>query len=272
MSEPATERGVDALKQMKRRDFFGPICTQIVYNVPDTVRNVVNYDPEQCEKERFGSIKEYKKFKADISRRTHYRNFMENFSPTSLYSTLTFDNEWEVHTFFEAKNVRRRYIRALKRAFPDAVIFLYMGRGKATNRIHFHMVSEGLPEDVISKKWKYGSVVRIEHLREHCYYGGIDHGADYAGLANYLFDHWTEEIGGHRWFQTKNARKPEREEPTEVNVRGGYSEKRPPRTPKGYKLVEIKSTKYGYLFFKYVVEPKKPQRKRRRKKPGQKTE
>lgn len=259
------------VKTMKDRTFFGPICIQRVYNVPDGARNISQYDPEKAKRERFDDEAAYDKFKAEISRRKHYRNFMDNFSPSSLYSTLTFATEWEVHTFDEARIVRRRYIRVLRHAFPDAVIFLYMGRGKATNRIHFHMVSEGVPEDVIQKKWKYGSVVRIEHLREHCYYGGIDHGADYAGLANYLFDHWTEEVGGHRWFQTKNARKPKPEEPTEVKIRGGYSEKRPPQAPKGYKLVEIKKTKYGFYSFKYVLIPPPHIRGSKRKNTGQQT-
>ena len=35
-----------------------------------------------------------------------------------------------------------------------------------------------------------------------------------------------------------------------------------PRPPKGYILVETKSTKYGYLYFKYVLEPPKRKRKR----------
>lgn len=257
------------MRRMKRRTFSGPICEQIVYSVPDRVRDTADYDPEKIDKQRFESEAEYEKFKEGISRRKHYKKFMANFTPNSLYSTLTFDNEWEVHTFEDAKIVRRRYIRALKRAYPDAVIFLYMGRGKATSRIHFHMVSNGIPEVYISGKWKYGSVVRIEHLREHCYYSGIDHGADYAGLANYLLDHWTEEVGGHRWFQTKNAKEPDQEEPTEVKVRGGYSEKRPPKAPKGYKLVETKATKYGYLYYKYVLEPKTMTKRKRRKNSGQ---
>ena len=74
-----------------------------------------------------------------------------------------------------------------------------MGRGKGTHRIHFHMVSEGIPEEQIRKLWGMGEIVRIEHLREHNYYSGIDHGQDYTGLANYLFGHWTPEQGGHRW-------------------------------------------------------------------------
>ncbi len=248
------------MKQAKRRTFFGPVCEQIIYNVPDGAKNPALYDPELAKKDRFENQEEYDKFKITISRRKHYQNFQANFSPSSLYSTLTFDDEYEVHTFQEAKQVRRNFIRALRRACPDGVIFLYMGRGKSTHRIHFHMVSEGIPEEVISEKWKYGKVKRISHLREHCYYDGVDHGPDYKGLANYLFNHWTEEIGGHRWFQTRNARKPEKEEPTEVHIRGGYTLDRPPRAPKGYTLVESKATKYGFLYFKYVaVQPKKKQ-------------
>lgn len=250
------------MKKMKRRMFAGSVCEQIVYNVSDRVRDLYNYEPERIPKERFPTEEAYKKFKLDISRRNHFRGFHANFSPTSLYSTLTFDDDNEVHTFDEARIIRKRFTRALKRAYPNAVIFLYMGRGKTTNRIHFHMVSEGIPKQFISEKWKHGKIKLITHLRKHCWYDGKDHGQDYTGLANYLFNHWTEEVGGHHWFQTKNARKPEREDPTEVNVRGGYSEKRPPRAPKGYKLVETKATKYGYLYFKYVLElPQKSRRK-----------
>ncbi|MBP3478104.1 MAG: hypothetical protein J6K03_01305 [Oscillospiraceae bacterium] len=244
------------MKQMKRRFFMGAICEQVVHNVSDGVKNIEEYDPEKIRKDRFESEEAYLKFKTEISRRNHLRQFHANFSPTSIYCTPTFDDEWEVHTFEEAKIVRKRFVQALKRAYPDAVIFLYMGRGKSTNRIHFHMVSEGIPEEFIKKKWKYGQVRHPEHLREHCWYDGVDHGQDYTGLANYLFNHWTEEVGGHRYFRTKNARKPDKEPATEVHIRGGYSEKRPPVAPKGYKLVDIKATKYGCIYFKYVVIPK----------------
>ena len=125
---------------------------------------------------------------------------------------------------------------------------MYMGRGKSTHRIHFHMVSEGVPQELISKLWKYGEVKRISRLRAHNYYNGIDHGQDYTGLANYLFDH---------------LREPEKGKPAEV--RREYSPRRPPRTPKGYILVESKSTKYGYLYFKYVRQPGQNRRGGRRK-------
>ena len=118
-----------------------------------------------------------------------------------------------------------------------------------------HMLSEGVPEELIRRQWYLGSVVRIEHLKGHNYYDGVDHGQDYTGLANYLFDHWTPEQGGHRWKPTKNLRQPERENPKEIKRQ--YSEQKPPRAPKGYVLVESKATRYGYLYFKYVRIPPK---------------
>lgn len=257
------------MSQMKRRIFSGAICEQYVYNVPDGIRNVINYDPEKITKDRFEDEEAYEKFKEGISRRKHRRQFHANFSPSSLYSTLTFDDDYEVHTFQEAKRVRRNFLRVLKNGFPEAVVFFYMGRGKSTKRIHFHMVSEGIPEEFINKKWKYGKVKLIAHLREHNYFNGVDHGQDYTGLADYLFDHWTEEVGGHRWMQTKNAKKPDAERPKKVHVRGGYSKKRPPIAPDGYKLVEIKATKYGYYYFKYVVIPPKHTRRKQPENTGQ---
>lgn len=248
-------------KLMKRRIFSGSICEQLVYSVSDGVKNPSDYTPEKRNKKRFKDAEEYERFKLEIARRKHHRNFHANFGPGSIYSTLTFDDDWEVHTFQDAKRIRNNFVRALQRRYPDAVIFLYMGRGKGTDRIHFHMVSKGIPEAFISDKWKYGSVKRFSKLREHNWYDGVDHGQDYTGLANYLFDHWTPEVGGHRWFQTKNALKSDIEKPTEVKVHGGYSAKNPPKPPKGYKLVEIKSTKYGYWYFKYVVEPPKDPRR-----------
>ena len=137
----------------------------------------------------------------------------------------------QVHTFSEAKKIRDRYIRRLKYDYPDAVIFAYLGRGKSTHRIHMHMLVDGVPPEVIRKKWGQGSVLRVDRLREHNYYNGIDHGQDYTGLANYLFDHWTPEQGGHRWKQTKNARRPDIE--NAKPVRRAYSESRPPAAPKG---------------------------------------
>lgn len=253
-------------KTMKKRIFSGAICEQLVYNVPNGVKDLKSYDPEKPRRKRFKDLAEYEEFKRKISLRNFIRLIHANFNAGDLNSTLTFDDEWEVHTFEDAKRIRSNYVRALQRKYPDAVIFLVMGRGRGTSRIHFHMISKGVPEEFIQEKWKYGKVVRIEGLRSHNWYDGKDHGPDFTGLCIYLFGHWTEEQGGHRWFQTKNARKPDEEKPTEVRVTGGYSEKRPPVAPKGYKLVETKTTKYGFLYFKYVVVPEKISRRKTTKK------
>lgn len=249
------------MRQVKRRIWAGAICEQVVYNLPDRARNIKGSQPQ---KPRFESEEERKAHRMGISRRTHYRNFQANFSPTSLYSTLTFDLEHEIHDFIDARRIRNNFMKVLKRACPDAVIFCYMGKGKATHRIHFHMVSEGIPEEVIREKWKYGTICRIEKLREHNYFNGVDRGQDYTGLATYLFDHWTEEIGGHHWYQTKNAKKPEVEPAKEVKVRGGYTKDRPPKAPKGYTLVDITMTKYGCMHYMYVLLPVKRKYTRRK--------
>lgn len=254
------------VKTMKRRIFAGAVCEQLVYNIPNGVKNVKEYDPEKPSLNRFKNEDERAKHREKISRRTFIRSVNANHDTQSIYSTLTFANGWEVHNFDEARQVRRNYIRALQRAYPDAVIHLGMGRGKSTKRIHFHMISKGIPVDFLAKKWKYGKICEFSNLREHNWYQGVDCGKDYTGLCNYIFDHWTEEVGGHRWFQTKNAKKPDAENATEVRVTGGYSEKRPPVSPKGYKLVETRTTKYGYLYFKYVVIPEADPRRTRTKK------
>lgn len=202
--------------------------------------------------ERFKTEEERARHRDMQSRRHHARVFNSNFNPQSLYTTLTFDNEHEVHTFEEGKRVGDLYVRRLKYINPDAQIMFYMGRGKGTNRIHFHMVSNGLEKRSIRMKWQAGSVVRVEPLRAHNYYNGVNHGRDYTGLANYLFDHWTPEQGSHRWKQTKNIRQPERRTPKVIKRK--YSESKPPRPPKGYRLVECKSNHFGYQYFKYVKE------------------
>ena len=259
------------VKTMKKRIFSGVVCEQLVYNVPSGVKDPMKYDPEKPSRKRFKDEEERKRHRDEISRRKFIRIINESHNPKSIYSTLTFNNECEVHTFEDAKIVRRNFVRALQRACPDAVIHLVMGRGKyGTTRIHFHMISAGVPMETIQEKWKYGKIAEHSYLREHNWYKGADgqyrdYGQDYTGLATYLWGHWTPEVGGHRWFQTKNARPPEEEKPTEVRVTGGYSEKRPPVAPKGYQLMETKATPYGYIYFKYVVKPEPVTRKRAKK-------
>ena len=82
----------------------------------------------------------------------------------------------------------------------------------------------------------------------------VDHGRDYTALANYLHSHWRKEFGGHRYKATRNCIRPEPEPATEA-VRE-YSPKHPPVAPRGYILVEARMTKYGYQYYKYVVDPR----------------
>ena len=248
------------MKRVKRRTFSGAVCEQEVFTIREN-QNMKSAEPRQP---RFLSDADRAAHREAISRKRHTQLFNTNFSPASLYSTLTLDNENEVHEYEEMKRLRDNYMRRLQRRFPDAVIFAYIGRGKNTHRMHMHMVSSGIPAEVIKEQWKYGSVTRIENLREHNVYDGIDCGADYTGLANYLFDHWKPEYGGHRYKYTRNALQPEKEEAKEI--KRAYSETKPPAAPKGYKLVETRTNKYGYLYFKYVKIPESRYMTRKRKK------
>jgi len=243
------------MQRIKRRTFSGVVCEQEVYT---TTR--LRQKPGEP-RIRFRDEEERIYHKLNISKRRHARLVNENFSPSSLYSTLTFDMDNEVHDYIEGKKLRDLFVRRLKRKFPDAVIFVYMGRGKHTNRFHLHMLSEGVPEHWILKQWIYGDIVRVEHLREHNVYNGVDHGQDYTALANYLFDHWEPAQGKHRWKQTRNAKQPVREDATVC--RRNYNEKHVPVAPKGYVLVETHATQYGYFYFKYVLDPKLQKEKRK---------
>lgn len=246
----------------KQRIFAGATCDQIVYSTSERAKSAKSAKPVL----RFNSDTEREEFNRRISRRRHARKFNEAFSPSSLYSTLTFDLRHEVHTFPEAKRVRDNLWRRLLRAYPEAKIALYMGRGVSTDRIHFHMVSDGIPAEFIASTWSSGEVIRIVHLREHNYYNNIDCGQDYSGLANYLFDHWTPEQGkrSHRYKMTANIISPVPEEKKEAKRK--YSEKNPPRAPKGYIYVSCEATKYGYYCFHYVKKPPDKGKRRRAEK------
>ena len=244
------------MRRVKKRTFSGVVCEQEVYDIPDRIKDVRNARPPRP---RFKTEEEREQHRIGISRRKHTRLVNSNFTHNSLYSTLTLSNQFEVHTFEEAEKIRKNFMKRIKRKFPDARMMIYMGRGKSTHRIHFHILSDGVPEEAIRQKWNLGNIIRSDHLKEHNYYDGIDCGEDYTGLANYLFDHWTPEQGRKRWSATQNLIKPEEEAPKEIKRE--YTETKAPLAPKGYILVESKSTKYGYLYFKYVKKPPKKSRK-----------
>lgn len=247
------------MKRVKVRTFCGAVCEQEVY----TIRENQDVAAAQPREPRFMTEQERAEHREAISRRRHVQLFNANFTHESYYSTLTLDDDNEVHEYAEMKRLRDNYIRRLKRRCPDAVIFAYIGKGKNTHRLHMHMVSDGIPEEMIMQQWTYGSIVRVDHLREHNMYDGEDRGEDYTALANYLFDHWSPEMGGHRWKNTRNAKQPAREVPK--IVKRNYTEEKPPKAPKGYKLVETRSNRYGYLYFKYVKIPESRYKTRKKR-------
>lgn len=149
------------MKRVKVRTDSGVVTELVFYNVSDRA-DVKKAKPPRP---RFKDEDERAAFNLAIAGRRHAQIVNANFGPTSLYSTLTFSNEYEVHTFEEAGKIRDNFIRRIQCRCPKAKIMIYMGRGKSTHRIHFHMVSEGVPEALIRKLWYLGEVKRIKHLR-----------------------------------------------------------------------------------------------------------
>ena len=107
------------MQRVKRRIFSGVVCEQEVYTVSDRA-NIKKAEPRP----RFKDDEERAQHRIGISKRKHQRLVNENFSPLSLYSTLTFDDDSEVHTFSEARRIRDNYFRRLQRACPDAKIII----------------------------------------------------------------------------------------------------------------------------------------------------
>ena len=186
--------------QRVRRDIYsGVVLERIIYSVGDRTQK-----PYRPRKPRFKTDEERARFNSEVARRAHTRIINENFTPASLYSTLTQDDEHEVHDFKDFRRLCDNFRRRLLYAYKKKKIVIYMGRCKSTHRIHAHMLTDGVPEEAIRKQWTLGSVNRCEHLRAHIHYDGIDHGPDYTGLANYLFNHWTTEKGGHHYMATRH--------------------------------------------------------------------
>ena len=165
---PTPERRFFDMQRVKRRTFSGVVCEQEVYNVPDRIKSHRKGGaPARASKMRRSGAPQDRHFAAENARLIN-----ENYGPTSLYSTLTLDNESEVHTFDEARRIRDLYVRRLKYHVPDAKINIYMGRGKTTFRIHFHMISGGRSRKADPRS--LGPRRRIEDRTpsEHNYYNG----------------------------------------------------------------------------------------------------
>ena len=231
--------------QVKTRSFAGAVCIQTVYQMPEGAR--ITKAPKREPRPRFKSDEEREEHKRRISRDHCAMLINANFSPSSYFHTLTFNNESEIYDFEDARTIRDKYWEKVRYRYPDAKMMLFMGRGKSTARIHFHMITEGVPPEVIRKLWIWGTVIRSSPLREHNKDSvtGKDHGRDY----------WTPEQGkGRRYKCTKNLQQPEREKPT-VCARH-YDAEHPPIPPKGYLYTgDCYITTYGYMRFRYIVDP-----------------
>ena len=240
--------------RMKRVTVSGAVLEQEIFNVAPNTKNVKGAVPKPLT-ERTAEEKEKYNLKQALKRFIRIVN--HNFSPAAYYVTNTFDDAHLPQDFKAARRVLDNYIRRLQYAFPGMVAVAVMGRGKRSGRIHIHCIISGVDEKTIREKWTHGKIKRIEPLREHNFYNGVDHGRDYTALATYLFNHWTPEQGsGKRWKQTKTIQQPDRKKPTFPKRR--YSLDKPPVTPKGYMLVEKRESAHylgGYLLFKYVKIP-----------------
>lgn len=170
------------MRRVKVRTYSGVVCEQEVFDIPDKLQDMrtARRGARDLPPRRSGS---------STSWRFPAANIPAFLTPTLARPLYTAPSPFPTST---------RYIPLRRPSgcgtispppavrLPGCADMAYLGRGKATQRIHMHMVSEGVPEEYIRKQWYLGSVVRIEHLREHCYYDGVDHGQDYTGLANYL--------------------------------------------------------------------------------------
>ena len=221
------------VKRHKRRKFSGRVCEQIVY----TVAGGTDPKTSRPKKPRFQSQEEREEFNTRISAAKFVALVNANFSPSSYYSTLTLDQEHEVHTAPEMRRIRDNFYRRMVYRYPEAKIVIVYGRGKSTNRFHLHLITDGIPADELGRLWGLGSVIDCK-----------PHG------------HWRKEFGGHRYKASRSCVRPEPEPATEA-IRD-YSPTRPPVAPRGYILVESRATQYGFLYFKYVWDPRNETHKR----------
>lgn len=246
------------MPRCKRTTIAGVVLEQEFYTVAERI-NIKKSKPQQV---RFATQEERDEYNRRKSLKRIIQNMNASFNHHAYYVTLTYDDINLPEDFKAAQRDLSCYIRRIQRVYPLAKIMAVMGRGRNTGRIHFHLVIGDVPKHIIIEKWTAGRIKRIEHLRRHNFYKDengnmIDYGEDYTALATYLFNHWTEEQGkGKRWKQTKTVQGPSKSTPKLSAI--NYTLEKPPRTPKGYMLVESKENPFykgSYLYFKYVLIP-----------------
>ena len=163
------------MPRMKRVTVSGAVLEQEIFNVAPNTKNVKGAVPKPLT-ERTAEEKEKYNLKQALKRFIRIVN--HNFSPAAFYVTNTFDNAHLPKDFKAARRVLNNYIRRLQYAFPGMVAVAVVGRGKRSGRIHIHCIISGVDEKTIREKWTHGKIKRIEPLREHNFYNGVDHGAE----------------------------------------------------------------------------------------------
>lgn len=190
-------------KRWKKRIFSGQVCEQIVWTASSRASSGKPPHPH------FRTEQEREAHRMQIARRHCAALVNCNFTTDGYFMTLTFDEENEIETFADANRERDNFRRRLTYRCPDAKYMIFMGRGKSTSRIHFHVIAENVTPEDIEKAWKLGSVKRIEHLRDHNHLpDGTDVGRDFTQVAVYCFNHWKAEQGGHYYSRSKNLVQP----------------------------------------------------------------
>lgn len=150
-----------------------------------------------------------------------------NFGKKDLFVTLTYSGD--VPEIEQAKRDLRNYIRRLQARMDKQGMdkLKYISVTARDGRIHHHLIiSGGLSLDDIEGAWGKGRV-QLSRLDIHM---GLE------GLAWYVVKNGAEEKNQKRWNQSRNLIKP--------TVKRKQSSKRPdiyrpPRIPKGYKLLQM---------------------------------
>lgn len=236
-----------------RRDVYaGVVLEREFYHVPEGVKEPLLAKPPKEE----ARTPEEKQAVAHRQAQLHFCRLVNaTFGALGLlawYVTLTFFDEELPADFATAKRLVRNYLRRLKTACPGMRAVATLGRGRWTGRIHAHLIIAGPSKKLILSKWPHGNVSKAVTLKKNNFYEGVDHGADYTGLACYMIDHWTPEQGGHRWMSCGKLEKYDKDKRSVPKAQ--YSLEKPPPTPKGYKLVGSKKTR-AMLSFKFVRIP-----------------
>lgn len=244
------------MQNCRRDTRSGAVYEIEIYPVSEAVRDISKSSPKP---ENIRTPEEKKRYNRHKSEKQCIRLVNANFTSSSYYVTLTYDNEHLPASYAEALKNVENYTRRLKYANPNARIMSFTGYGSRGGRLHHHLLIDCVSEADILSKWTFGKIAKAEHLRKHNYYNGVDHGEDFTALAVYLHKHSPDEYKGKRWKQTKNIQQPIRYKAKKF--KRAYSIERPPKAPKGFILVEKRVNEYyksGYVCFKYVREVQDP--------------